>query len=228
MPDIVTFAKGMTAGMAICGAVTTPEIAEKSKGHAGLPWSGTYPHDPLPAAVALKQLQIVLRDKLVERAAALGKHMRPLLDKLKDDFEPIGDVRGMALYQMLDIVTDRKSRKPDFAMAERIRYYAALEGVHHHLREELHPHLPAAHHHRGADRRHGGAATQGHRAGAVGFRPEGRAQAVELARGRSSRRPGRRNRGDGPGPNFQMIPLSRYGALASTLPYPIRERSIVS
>jgi hypothetical protein len=79
--------------------------------------------------VALKQLQIVLRDKLVERAAALGKHMRPLLDRLKDDFEPIGDVRGMALYQMLDIVTDRKSRKPDFAMAERIRYYAALEGV---------------------------------------------------------------------------------------------------
>jgi 2,2-dialkylglycine decarboxylase (pyruvate) len=128
-PDIVTFAKGMTAGMAICGAVTTPEIAEKSKGHAGLPWSGTYPHDPLPAAVALKQLQIVLRDKLVERAAALGKHMRPLLDRLKDDFEPVGDVRGMALYQMLDIVTDRKSRKPDFAMAERIRYYAALEGV---------------------------------------------------------------------------------------------------
>jgi 4-aminobutyrate aminotransferase-like enzyme len=48
---------------------------------------------------------------------------------LKDDFEPVGDVRGMALYQMLDIVTDRKSRKPDFAMAERIRYYAALEGV---------------------------------------------------------------------------------------------------
>ena len=128
-PDIVTFAKGMTAGMAICGAVTTPEIAEKAKGHAGLPWSGTYPHDPLPAAVALKQLQIVLRDKLVERAAVLGKHMRALLDKLKDDFEPIGDVRGMALYQMLDIVADRKSRKPDFAMAERIRYYAALEGV---------------------------------------------------------------------------------------------------
>jgi len=86
VPDIVTFAKGMTAGMAICGAVTTPEIAEKSKGHAGLPWSGTYPHDPLPAAVALKQLQIVLRDKLVDRAAALGKHMRPLLDRLKDRF----------------------------------------------------------------------------------------------------------------------------------------------
>jgi 4-aminobutyrate aminotransferase-like enzyme len=65
----------------------------------------------------------------VDRAAALGKHMRPLLDGLKNDFECVGDVRGMALYQMLDIVADRESRKPDFAMAERIRYYAALEGV---------------------------------------------------------------------------------------------------
>ena len=55
MPDIVTFAKGMTAGMAICGAVTTREIAEKSRGHAGLPWSGTYPHDPLPAAGRLAE-----------------------------------------------------------------------------------------------------------------------------------------------------------------------------
>jgi 2,2-dialkylglycine decarboxylase (pyruvate) len=129
MPDIVTFAKGMTAGMAVCGAVTTPEIAEKAKGHAGIPWAGTYPQDPLTCAVALKQLQIVIRDNLVERAAVLGSFMRGLLDRVKDDFEVVGDVRGMGLYQMLDIVTDKESRKPDFAMAERIRYHAALEGV---------------------------------------------------------------------------------------------------
>ena len=41
-PDIVTFAKGMSAGLAICGAVTTREIAEQARGKAGLPWAGTY------------------------------------------------------------------------------------------------------------------------------------------------------------------------------------------
>ena len=46
VPDIVTFAKGMSAGMAICGAVTTPEIAEAAVGNMGLPWSGTYPAAP--------------------------------------------------------------------------------------------------------------------------------------------------------------------------------------
>ncbi len=129
MPDIVTFAKGMSAGLAICGTVTTPEIAEACDGKVGLPWAGTYSGDPLPAAVALKQLQIVLRDKLTEGAAEKGKLLRRRLDDLKAKYDCVGDVRGEGLYQMLDIVTDKKSKTPDYVMAERIRYNCALEGL---------------------------------------------------------------------------------------------------
>jgi len=129
VPDIVTFAKGMSAGVSICGAVTTPEIAEASRGDVGLPWAGTYSADPFPSAVALKSLQIVLRDKLTERAAKLGEFLRPKLENLVAKFDCIGDVRGKGLYQMLDIVTDKESKKPDYAMGERIRYDAVLEGV---------------------------------------------------------------------------------------------------
>ncbi|MFQ5619160.1 MAG: aspartate aminotransferase family protein [Rhodospirillales bacterium] len=128
-PDIVTFAKGMTAGMAICGAVTTPEIAERAAGNLGVPWSGTYPGDPLPAAVALKSLQIVLRDNLTGRARDLGGFLRRRLDGLRDRFDCIGDVRGRGLYQMLDIVTGKDAKTPDPAMAERIRYNAMLAGA---------------------------------------------------------------------------------------------------
>ncbi len=128
-PDIVTFGKGMSAGMPICGAVTTPEIAERVSGRNGLPWSGTYPQDPLLSAVALKQLKVVLRDNLAGRAARLGEVMRGDLEGLKERHECIGDVRGKGLYHMLDIVTDRDSRKPDAERAERIRYNALLEGV---------------------------------------------------------------------------------------------------
>lgn len=128
-PDIVTFAKGMSAGLPVCGAVTTPEIADRARGKLGIPWSGTYPQDPLHCAVALKQLQIVIRDGLVDRAAKLGTLMERRLLDLKARHSSIGDVRGRGCYQMLDIVVDRETREPDPVMAERIRLYAALEGV---------------------------------------------------------------------------------------------------
>ena len=128
-PDIVTYAKGMSAGFPVCGTVTTPEIAERSSGTKGLPWAGTYSTDPLPCAVALKQLQIIIRDGLVRRSEELGQTLRSGLDDLQQRHECIGDIRGMGFYQMLDIVTDPESRTPDPGMAERIRYYALAEGL---------------------------------------------------------------------------------------------------
>lgn len=128
-PDIVTWGKGLSAGLAICGTITTPEIAEKVRGQCGLPWGGTYSADPLPAAVALKQLQIVLRDKLDQRAEHLGQIAETELAALQEKYDCIGDVRGKGLYRMLDVVKDKISKAPDPVMAERIRYNAALEGV---------------------------------------------------------------------------------------------------
>ncbi len=129
VPDIVTFAKGMSAGMAICGTVTTPEIATRASGRSGVPWAGTYSGDPLPAAVALKQLDIVLRDHLAERAERLGVVLKRRLEALRDRHAHVGDVRGQGLYRMLDIVVDKQSKQPDPEMAERIRYNMMLQGL---------------------------------------------------------------------------------------------------
>lgn len=129
VPDIVTFGKGVSAGFAICGAITTPEIAAEVRGKCGLPWAGTYTGDPFPAAVALKQLQIVIRDGLAERSARLGAHLRRRLDEEILPFEIIGDIRGIGLYQMLDVVSDKAGKTPDPAAAERIRYNLMMEGV---------------------------------------------------------------------------------------------------
>lgn len=129
IPDIVTFAKGMSAGFAICGTVTTPEIAEQATGSGGVPWAGTYTGDPLPAAVGLKQLQIVLRDKLHDRAANLGTLLADKLGALQQKYDIVGDVRGEGLYRMLDIVTDPESKTPNMVAAERVRVNALEEGL---------------------------------------------------------------------------------------------------
>ncbi len=128
-PDIVTFGKGMSAGFAICGTATTREIADECAGKKGLPWSGTYPHDPLVSAVALKQLQIVLRDDITGRAAKNGDFLETKLAALKDQHDCIGDVRGAGLYRMLDIVSDPETREPAPALAELIRREALAEGL---------------------------------------------------------------------------------------------------
>ncbi|MDP6818672.1 MAG: aspartate aminotransferase family protein [Alphaproteobacteria bacterium] len=129
VPDMVTFAKGMSAGLAICGVVTRRDIAEEARGRAGTPWAGTYSGDPLPAAVALKQLEIVERDDLSARAEKLGARLTAGLKRLCQSYEAIGDVRGQGLYSMIDVVADKKTKRPDAALAERIRYNAALEGL---------------------------------------------------------------------------------------------------
>ena len=129
MPDIITFGKGMSAGFGLCGTITTTEIADEVRGQCGLPWAGTYSADPFPSAVALKQLQIILRDKLTERAAEIGKFINTELTKRIAPYEPIGDIRGIGMYHMLDVVTDRVTKRPDPEMAERIRYNMMLNGV---------------------------------------------------------------------------------------------------
>ncbi len=128
-PDIITFGKGMSAGLAVCGTATTREIADECSGKKGLPWSGTYPQDPMACAVALKQLQIVLRDNITARAAKLGEILVTRLNTLKERHPCIGDIRGAGLYRMLDIVSDPETRKPDPALAERIRREALAEGL---------------------------------------------------------------------------------------------------
>ena len=129
MPDIVTFGKGMSAGLGICGTVTTPEIAEQSAGKKGLPWAGTYSHDPLASALALKQLQIVIRDDITDHAARMGNILETKLAEVQSRHECIGDIRGAGLYRMLDIVSDPETREADPAMAESIRREAMAEGL---------------------------------------------------------------------------------------------------
>lgn len=68
--------------------------------------------DPLPAAVGGKVLEIVVRDRLAERAEAAGVRLRAGLDELGGRHECVGDVRGRGLLVGMEIVAGRDSKKP--------------------------------------------------------------------------------------------------------------------
>jgi 2,2-dialkylglycine decarboxylase (pyruvate) len=62
----------------------------------------THVNDPLPAAVGLKVLEIVLRDRLTGRAREMGERLGTGLLRLKQRYPCIGDVRGRGLLRGLE------------------------------------------------------------------------------------------------------------------------------
>jgi 2,2-dialkylglycine decarboxylase (pyruvate) len=62
----------------------------------------THVNDPLPAAVGLKVMEIVLRDRLTARAQTAGERLAAGLLRLKQRFKCIGDVRGRGLLRGIE------------------------------------------------------------------------------------------------------------------------------
>ncbi len=96
VPDILLLSKTLGAGMAMSSVSTSDDIADIAYSR-GFMFATTHVNDPLPASVALKVLQIIQRDRLVERAAMLGTRLKKGLQNLMQHHECIGDVRGRGL-----------------------------------------------------------------------------------------------------------------------------------
>ncbi|KAM0748195.1 aminotransferase class-III [Meredithblackwellia eburnea MCA 4105] len=103
VPDILTLSKTIGAGLPLGAVVTTTPIAKAAR-EGGFLYLTTHVNDPLPAAVGVKVLEIVVRDNLPARAAALGKVLRTGLLALQSKYPIIGDVRGRGLLQGIEIV----------------------------------------------------------------------------------------------------------------------------
>jgi 2,2-dialkylglycine decarboxylase (pyruvate) len=111
VPDFLTLSKTLGAGIPLSAVLTTAEIEERCH-ERGFLFYTTHASDPLPAAVGLKVLEIIVRDRLVERARAAGRRLRDGLLALQQRYEAIGDVRGRGLLLGMDLVRDRRTREP--------------------------------------------------------------------------------------------------------------------
>ena len=119
VPEFLTLSKTLGAGLPLAAVLTTPEIEDICH-ERGFLFYTTHASDPLPAAVGLKVLEIVIRDKLTERARMLGEYLREGLLALEQRHECIGDVRGRGLLVGLDLVQDRATKAPAPELAQRV------------------------------------------------------------------------------------------------------------
>jgi 2,2-dialkylglycine decarboxylase (pyruvate) len=111
VPDFITLSKTLGAGLPLSAVLTTPEIEQRCHDRGFLFYT-THASDPLPAAVGLKVIEIILRDKLETRAIAAGDRLKRGFETLQQRFEAIGDIRGRGLLMGVELVTGRHSKAP--------------------------------------------------------------------------------------------------------------------
>jgi 4-aminobutyrate aminotransferase-like enzyme len=117
VPDILTLSKTLGGGMPLSAVVTSEEIATTCA-ERGFLFCTTHVNDPLPAAVGVTVLEVVMRGGLVERARVAGERLHAGLRALQARYGCIGDVRGRGMFAGLEIVDDRVQKTPAPRVAE--------------------------------------------------------------------------------------------------------------
>lgn len=103
VPDILTLSKTLGAGLPLAAIVTSKAIEETAH-ERGFLFYTTHVSDPLPAAVGLKVLEILVRDRMSARVLESGRRLRSGLEAIKSRHACVGDVRGRGLLLGMEIV----------------------------------------------------------------------------------------------------------------------------
>jgi adenosylmethionine-8-amino-7-oxononanoate aminotransferase len=111
-PDLMTIAKGLSSSYAAIGAVVAsdrvmePFTRDTSMYSHGITFGG----HPVMSAIALKNIEIMKRDRIVEHVAETQDQFRQTLSQLLD--LPIaGDLRGTGFFYALELVKDKETRQ---------------------------------------------------------------------------------------------------------------------
>ncbi len=113
VPDLIVTGKGLSAGYAPLGAVIARDFVVDAlrQGHGYFEHGFTYSANPLSAAIGSAVLDYLDKNRLIRRAARMGKSLEKKLSGLRRH-RIVGDVRGVGLLWGIEIVRDRKTREP--------------------------------------------------------------------------------------------------------------------
>jgi adenosylmethionine-8-amino-7-oxononanoate aminotransferase len=110
-PDIVTCAKGLSSSYAAIGAVVaTDRVMEPFLDASSMYTHGiTFGGHPVMSAIALKNIEIMKRERIMEHVLGNEDAFRSTLAQLLD--LPIcGDLRGTGYFYALELVKDKETR----------------------------------------------------------------------------------------------------------------------
>jgi taurine--2-oxoglutarate transaminase len=136
VPDMITMAKGITSGSLPLGAVIVSEpIARYFEDHTF--WSGlTYSGHPMSCAAGIATIGVYEEDGLLESAKRMEPAMADGLADLAERHPTVGDVRGLGLFWVIELVKDRQTREPLVPWNAKASELGPMPAVARYLREQ--------------------------------------------------------------------------------------------
>jgi len=135
-PDTISIAKALSSAYLPIAGVMVPErvyealtIASKKIGTFGHGF--TYSGHPAAAAVAVKTLEIMARDRILDHVRSVAPRFQAALHRL-NEHPLVGEARGIGLIGGLELVADKRSRfsfDPARTVAARCVANAQAEGL---------------------------------------------------------------------------------------------------
>ena len=114
VPDIMSVAKGIVSSYLPLGAsIASKKVADAFAGEDNV-FQATLTNGghPVSAAAALKNIEIMEKEGLVQNSAETGAYCLEQLQLLKDEHPIIGDARGIGLILAMELVSDRETKAP--------------------------------------------------------------------------------------------------------------------
>jgi adenosylmethionine-8-amino-7-oxononanoate aminotransferase len=111
-PDLMTIAKGLSSSYAAIGAVVAsdrvmePFMQDTSMYSHGITFGG----HPVMSAIALKNIEIMKRERIVEHVADTQDRFHETLSQLLE-LPIVGDVRGTGFFYAIELVKDKETRE---------------------------------------------------------------------------------------------------------------------
>ncbi|TRW81530.1 aspartate aminotransferase family protein [Mycolicibacterium sp. 018/SC-01/001] len=113
VPDLITFAKGVTSGYVPLGGVAINDAIYATFADRAYPGGLTYSGHPLATACAVATITAMEDEGMVGNAARIGADvLGPGLRELAARHRSVGEVRGLGVFWALELVTDQQTREP--------------------------------------------------------------------------------------------------------------------
>jgi putrescine aminotransferase len=136
-PDILSFAKGVSSGYLPLGGIMVSkaikEAMDSVKPEDRWMHAYTYSGHPTCCAVGIRNLEIMEKERLWERAAVMGKRLHDGLHAAFDGHPNLGDIRsGKGLLAAVELVEDQATKKmfdPDKKVGPRLMQEMTKRGL---------------------------------------------------------------------------------------------------